>query len=213
MSTSTSNILRFCLARNRLLTLPSGEILYFPAGNWFNGRKTSRIWQFVLIDNLRIVAWQIVLIPWFVAHLLELHTFWRAIALLIVLPLIEVVAAVARMLWVKSVPVDYTYTGAIQTLHDRVPAIYKTGGFMWAPYGRRMPLVLVIFFMVTLILGGGLMTGFELADLYCRMSGACRVKQAQLDSDKLLLGGTLLLIGVLIAFNFRDEAVSLPVEP
>ncbi|MBS4047548.1 MAG: hypothetical protein KG075_14485 [Alphaproteobacteria bacterium] len=213
MSTSTLAALRFCLSRNRLLTLPGGEILYFPAGNWFNGRKTSRVWQFVLIDNLRIIAWQIVLVPWFVAHLLESHLFWRAVALLLLLPLIEIVAALARTLWLKSVPVNYTYTGAIQTLYDRFPAIYKTGGFMWAPVGRRMPLVLVIFFMVILTLGGGLMAGFELADLYCRMSGECRVKQAQLDYDKLLLAGTLLLIGILIAFNFRNEAVSLPVEP
>lgn len=211
MSKTTLADLRFCLSRNRLLTLPSGEILYFPAGNWLNGCRTSRIRQFVLIDNLRIIAWQIILTALVVIiSVLQPPLYW--LGLVFLLPLIEIIAAWARQAWVKPVAIDYSYFAAIRAVYDRYPTIYKNHGFMFAPFGRRIPIVLMIFFTLGLLTLGGVSAVFQLVDLYCRFLGACRILQAQVDWDMVSLSAAMLFVGVLFVFNIRNEPVSLPMD-
>lgn len=207
---ATARALRFCLSRNRLLTLPSGAIVYFSSGKWVKGHKTSRIWPFVIIDNLRVISWQLVLFPLLFALLAGLPPHWFALALL--LPLIEIAAALARRLWLRSVPVDYSYNGAMQMLNDLYPAVYKGDDLMWASLGRRLPLALLFFFMLFLILMGGWMGATELMDIYCRTFGECRIKHDYINYDNLALAGILLLIASLLAVNFYDGPVSLPIE-
>lgn len=211
MPKSISAALRFCLSRNRLLTLPSGDILYFPAGNWFNGYRTGRVWQFVLIDNLRIIAWQIVLLA-LAAIIFVFHPplYWLCIALL--LPAIETVAALARRIWLKSTPAGYSYTGAIQILCDRYPAVYKGGGFIGAPVGRRIPIVTMIFFTICLLMLGGFAAASELIDLYCRFAGKCQTVQNEINYDMISLSAVMLIGALLLVLNIRHEPVSLPFE-
>jgi hypothetical protein len=211
MSKSPFAALRFCLSRNRLLTLPSGEILYFPLGNWLNGRKTNRIWQFVLIDNLRILAWQIVLFA-IVAIIFVWNPplYWLGAAGF--LPVIEIVALSARWIWVKPAPISYSYVGAIRMIYDRYPAVYKSGGFMWAPFGRRIPIVLLIFAALILLLLGGFIVVDELSDIYCRL-GACIPRKTQADYTSLAYAVVMLFFGgAIFVFDIRGEPVSLPVN-
>lgn len=199
----TAAALRFCLSRVRLLILANGDIAYFPSGNWATGWRTSRIRAFVVIDNLRILAWQAMLLPLLFLVLVGKMTPYH-LGFLALGPAVEIAAAMAMRRWARPVRFPHSYNDVIWRMHEQYPAVYKRNGYNYARSRLRPPLVLAIFIALIGFLAGGGLLAAAAWQAYCLSFASCRSVPGPV-ADNGLPGAILLLIAVVILIYIRRE--------